>query len=437
MNDSLAIIGGTIIDGTGGVPIEDGVLVIEGKRIVRVGNASTPVPLQATRVPAGGKFLIPGLMNGSICLVGDCSMPLNAIRFEGRYDELAIEAAQIALTGGLTTVFDSFGPREYLIKARDAINEGRVAGSRIYLSGNIVGIGGPCSNDFYPKIREVLFEYSDTVNALYEGGVGRELLWMSPDEFRAAIRRHAESGIDFMHYAVTEVNPDPPAHVVFSSRFQSIIVEEAHRVGIPVAGYVTSVEGTHLAIDAGVDLMQHIDLTGMQVLPSETIDRLVRTRIPTTIVANTNEALAWLRQLRWFDVCDRNQRALLRAGVPIVLATNGTVYSANTRSAAMFAGAPWKSLCNQLGEGHFNWLVAAEQKGMRAMDALVAATRDVARAYKVDKDLGTLEVGKIADLIILDKSPLVSAQNYRCIVEVVKDGRLVDRASLPNPKLLT
>jgi hypothetical protein len=87
--------GGTIIDGHGGAPIKDGALVIEGKRITAVGRSSTPVPAEATRTDATRKFLIPGLKNSSAYLCSDPPL-LAALKFEGRYDELAIEAAHLA-----------------------------------------------------------------------------------------------------------------------------------------------------------------------------------------------------------------------------------------------------------------------------------------------------------------------------------------------------
>ena len=90
-----------------------------------------------------------------------------------------------------------------------------------------------------------------------------------------------------------------------------------------------------------------------------------------------------------------------------------------------------------LGEGHFNWLKAMDQKGLNPMENLLAATRNIARAYKVDKDLGTLEKGKIADLLILDKNPLKNVENYRNIHLVMKEGKVVDRTILPLKPILT
>jgi adenine deaminase len=91
----------------------------------------------------------------------------------------------------------------------------------------------------------------------------------------------------------------------------------------------------------------------------------------------------------------------------------------------------------ELGEGHFHWLKAMEEKGFPAMDGLRAATRNIAVAYGKDDDLGTLEPGKIADILILNDDPLQAAENYRSIHMIIKDGVMVDRMSLPANPILT
>src|SRR5438045_2858076 len=120
---AVAVIGGTVIDGSGRKPIRDAVILIDGQRIKVVGDRATPIPPQVKQITASGKFVIPGLMVPFQFLVNGL-FPTIPRLFEERYDEVAIEAAQLALRGGVTTVFDSWGPRDGLTKARNAINQG-------------------------------------------------------------------------------------------------------------------------------------------------------------------------------------------------------------------------------------------------------------------------------------------------------------------------
>jgi cytosine/adenosine deaminase-related metal-dependent hydrolase len=131
---------------------------------------------------------------------------------------------------------------------------------------------------------------------------------------------------------------------------------------------------------------------------------------------------------------------LIAAGATLLLSTDGGLVSSNTSSSSFwrsFAPPPEHDCSFNLGEGHFLWLQAVEEKGMRPQEALMAATRNVARAYKVDKDLGTIEAGKFADLVVLDKDPLLSAHHYRNIHLVMKEGAIVNREGLPARRLLT
>lgn len=441
----IAIVGATIIDGNGGAPIEDGVVLIEGNRILAVGGKSTAVPSRAKRIAARGKYVIPGLMDANVHLMLDLSA-LTLVRYEGRYDELAIEAAQVALRNGVTTVFDTWGPRAYLVKARDSVNEGRATASRIFLAGNIVGLDGPFSEDFFPQGKETLFEdFTDGINALWQENVGRELGWMAPGEVQQEIRLYAHRNIDFLHYSVTAHRREGLNFIQFSPRVQQVLVEEAHRAGLPVQARTTSGESLYLAVQAGVDLLQYCDVTVAQPIPRETVALIAERRIPCAIFPNTTKALAWYSEnaptpylKRYYEVAELNQQALLRAGAVFVLATDGGIYSADALKWPWMKNRyPPEENLAVLGEGHFHWLLAVEQKGMKPMDALLAATRNTARAYQVDKLLGTLEKGKIADLLILDKNPLESAANYRSISLVMKEGTIIDRDSLPTQRLLT
>ena len=91
----------------------------------------------------------------------------------------------------------------------------------------------------------------------------------------------------------------------------------------------------------------------------------------------------------------------------------------------------------ELGEGHFLWFHAMVEKGMAPMEAIVSATRNIAAAYHKLDQFGTLEAGKLADLVILDADPLQDIDNVRRILTVMKEGQVVDRDKLPLKRVLT
>jgi dihydroorotase-like cyclic amidohydrolase len=129
---------------------------------------------------------------------------------------------------------------------------------------------------------------------------------------------------------------------------------------------------------------------------------------------------------------------LIDAGAILLLATDGGLRGPHADSNPLFGG----SLSGQvdqptaLGTGNVLWLKAAHERGMKPMDALMSATRNVAAAYK-KADLGTLEVGKYADLVVLARDPLASPENYDSIVDVYKEGVRIDRDALPTQRIMT
>ncbi len=115
-----------------------------------------------------------------------------------------------------------------------------------------------------------------------------------------------------------------------------------------------------------------------------------------------------------------NQRNMIKAGVRMLFSTDGV-----SATAAQVEQDP-RLARFQLGAAHFDALLALEEDGMKPMEVLRSATAYVAAGYKL-KDLGTVEPGKIADLLVLDANPLASARNYRAIHAVIKDGRVIGR----------
>ncbi|MCZ6539544.1 MAG: amidohydrolase family protein [Chloroflexi bacterium] len=434
---TLAITGATIIDGTGNDPLSNGVVLITDGRITAVGTSrEVTIPQSATRIDARGKYVIPGLMDANLHLFLNLDLE-TLILYEGRYHEIVLEAAQIALKTGQTTVFDTWGPRAALVKARDMINAGEAPGSRIYLAGNIIGFDGPLSADFRGQAAPFVSKaFAKRINETWEQDTGRQLMWMLPEEVRSVIREYARKDVDLLKYGASghvDMN-----FILFSPRVQRVIVEEGHRAGITVQTHTTSVESLDMAIEAGVDIVTHGGISGpTTAIPDETIQKIVDRGVAISGLAITQRRLDALIEdapdgvlTPYMKIQKLNHENMIKAGVILMVSTDAGIENPvlTAESDNPTVGVDPRT---KLGEGHFNALVAFEERGMEPMEILKSATSHIARAYKLDADIGTLEAGKIADLVILDENPLESARNYRSIHSVIKDGRVVDLDALP------
>jgi imidazolonepropionase-like amidohydrolase len=437
-SQNLAVTGGTVIDATGRAPIADGVVLIREGRIAAVGSArEVTIPGSVTRVDASGKYVIPGLMDANLHLYLNADLE-TLIKYEDRYHEIVLEAAQIALKTGQTTVFDTWGPRAALAKARDMINAGQAPGSRIYLAGNIIGFSGPLGPDFRgAAAAHVSKAFAKRINETWEQGTGRELLWMPPDSVRLAIRKYTGLGVDFLKFGASghvDMN-----FVSFSQRVMRVIVEEGHRAGQTVQTHTTSPESLDMAIEAGVDIITHGDISGPTYpIPAETIQKLVDRGIAVSALAITKRSLDALTKhspngilTPYMKISAINIRNMVKAGVRLLVSTDAGIEHPILLAESPTLVSDTVDARVKLGEGHFNALVGFEEAGMAPMEILKSATSSVAKAYKMERDIGTLEPGRRGDVAILDANPLEGARNYRRIRSVIKDGKVVDLAALP------
>lgn len=435
----FAIVGATVIDGTGAEPRPDCTVLVGSGRIEAVGTAELRAEMPI--VQAHGKFVIPGIMDANTHMIA--LTPDRLVTEEGRYEEAALESAAIALRSGVTTVFDTWGPLEPLVKARDLINAGGAVGSRLFVAGNIIGFSGPLSADFFSG---PLAPYADIgvepetvrrINDYFEVGVGPELLWLSAEDLRERVRAYIDSSqIDFVKYASS--GHQIMEHIMFSERAQRAIVEEAHSAGLRVQAHTSTPESLRMEIDAGCDLLQHPDASGKHQIPDDTLSLIVERQIPCAAMVQTDAFLRYntekgLEPLTWLnDIKDINDRRLIEHGAKLLLTTDAYLTRpehAQGPLAPMVANAV--DLLTELGNGHFLWLEAVIERGMKPMDALLSATRNTAEAYGHLDELGTVEAGKRADLVILDADPLADPRNYRRISDVYKDGVRIDRSALP------
>lgn len=447
----IAIVGATLIDGNGGVPLQDSMILIEGERIVSVGPRNGSTAPDGTRVvDAAGRYVIPGLINANVHLLDAWTMMIGTgvveylARFEGRLHEVIEEAAQLSLANGMTTVFDTYNARQPVLYARDRIASGKAVGARIFAAGNIVGMGGPFSADFSKQSRAVATKtFCDRLDAMFEVGVGRRLAALPPQDVRLIIRDYLASGVDFLKFAISDhiileaANP----HLTFSERVQQVIAEETRAAGKPLVSHATSVESLNCAIGLGVDAMMHCTLTAQVPFPEELIEEMIKKTVWGEIQPVTQEYQCHLEHTHqpmagyagW--VHQQNTVRLIQAGAPILMGTDAGCMDPDALADLTEADRgerPWS-----IGNDHFLWFKAMGQLGMKPMDMLLAATRNVARAYHKDGLIGTVEPGKLADLLILDADPLADWENYRRIHAIYQGGVAIDRSSLPVKKVVT
>jgi imidazolonepropionase-like amidohydrolase len=471
---TVAISGGTLIDGTGGSPVRDAVVLVVDGRIKAAGpRASIQVPAGTTVIDAAGKYVLPGLIDTNVHLSlygGTADRYETLARYHPRQQEIVLEAAQLQLANGVTTVRDSYGVLPPLVAVRDAIAAGRTVGPRIMAAGNIVGWGGPYSISFSLIREQALTLFQEQVNDEISQGVGEDLVDLDVDELRAAIRAYLDKGPDFIKYGGT-AHFSRPAFIGFSPAAQKVIVDEAHARGKVAETHATTTDGLRLSIEAGVDLIQHPEVVGNRELPDSLVRPIVDRKIVCSMLTNTITGDAWTKHLKdrdeaarkradkekdekkdkaperqrtsaevrqreaeegvGMEMRRRNAQKLIKAGAVVTIGTD------NYWAAAPELSRTPKPDTQNHGIGSIIAIEGLVELGMTPDQAIVAATRNGAVAARGLEQFGTIEAGKRADLLILDANPLEDIHNLRKLSTVMRDGRVIDRGKLPERRVLS
>jgi imidazolonepropionase-like amidohydrolase len=352
-----------------------------------------------------------------------------------------------------------------LVQTRDSIARGEAVGARILAAGNILGWGGPYSVSFSLTPERDLTLFQEQMNDTVTQGGGEDLMDMSPEELRVAINKYLDKGPDFLKYGGTS-HFSQPTLIGFSPEAQKVIVEEAHKRGRVAETHSTTIEGLRLSIMAGIDLIQHPEILTPREAPDDLV-RLIRERnVICSMLVNTMTGEAWRKHLKTkeeaqkklqeaekkgdsraktsaeerrrdadldvsLEVRRRNAQKLIQAGCAVTVGTD------NYWGAATELSREPKPEHQNHGIGTIIGIEGLVELGMTPAQAITAATRNGALACRKLDELGAIEVGKLADILILEADPLADIHNIRRLKSVMKEGRMIDLARLPEKRVLS
>ena len=409
----LAIRAGKLIDGTGRM-LEDMVVLVEGERIAKVGKAEqVKIPEGAEVIGATNKTLMPGLIDSHVHVMGNGDPKEHELlRLGGVQESIGTVAlksyvhAKRSLEAGYTAIRDA-GCRDYVdVALRDAIDEGLVEGPRMKVAGQALAATGghmDMTNGLAPHVR-----IGDLMN-----------IADSPDEGRKAARYQIKMGADFIKISATLSEYVRKRGEVCSQEMaletMRAICEVAHWAGRTVAAHCHGGDGVRNAILAGVDSFEH-----GAWLSDEDLDLMVERGafwVPTlTVISAGFERMSekeqpeyarhWTEQ-NYEQVWITFEKARAR----------GVRIGAGTDAGFM---VPHGSNAREL-----ELLVKA---GLTPMEAIVAATKTGAEVLDMAEEIGTVEEGKLADLLVVEGDPLADIrilQDLTRIKKVIKGGKVV------------
>lgn len=377
-----AIVGSTIIDGSGADPIKNGTIVIDHGKIVEVGSSDqiqlTP---EVTQIDATGKFSMPGIIDSHVHVTPNQDVPAD-IRINLRVGFNAINTLRQSLGAGVTTVV-SIGGGPPAVELANAINEGYV---------------DRCANQITAGV----------VNA--SGGHVRGRHADGPWEIRKAVRELASAGCTMIKTAATAGFQWEHERVHWPDYTEEelvALVDEARMRDLPVAAHAHGHEGLKYAVNARVHMIHHGALIDDEGL--EAITRADLYFVPTLFTTSVGRVA--LVEQPWTKKRMEAAYTIHREGV-------SKAHKVGTKIALGTDGGPGDAMI-ELSE-----LVDC---GLSPMDAIVAGTRNTADALMILDRVGTVESGKDADLLIVAKNPLENInvlQNQDNISLVMTKGKV-------------
>jgi imidazolonepropionase-like amidohydrolase len=425
----LIITGATLIDGKGGLPFPHAVVVIEGERITAVGRQGTiKIKPGAKILDATGKYLLPGLIDTHVHLedigLSDVGELPAAWDSPDKTRELIRINVRLDLIGGITTVRD-LGSTELVLHMRDEINAGKVLGPRIIAAG-------------MQLVKKTVGATKAKMFLDYDG----------PADARTKVRQLAAARVDLIKIRLTH------QHAIPSLEEIRAIVDEAHRLGLRATVHtdVPAEDLVRLAIEAGADGIEHN--AALRVKDEALLKEMARKGM--ALMAGSGEfyvqrfedvglgdpvgpaatrlfpehVLLALR--RGADTLRNQTTQMKKSGWDAEQVRTRFIRETDRARKArvlLIFGTDAGAYLAIHGE-EYKALYGETRMGSSAMEAILMATRDAAKALGKEKDIGTIEADRLADIIIADANTLEDIRNLRKLYRVIKGGVIYDPAEL-------
>jgi imidazolonepropionase-like amidohydrolase len=408
----IAIRAARLIDSRSDRLITDSVIIVEGEKITAVGSRLA-IPTGATVIDLGDATLLPGLidshthllleMDGADLSLQDVAM-LQAVAMHSTAERalLGAKLAREDLEAGITTVRDvgNSGVNGD-VALRDAINRGWLPGPHIIASTRALAAPGGQLGRLIPEAQSIIEQEYVTISGA--------------ESARQAVRQALYNGADCIKVIVN----GSPANVTLDE--MKAIVDQAHTSGVKVAAHATDEKATLIAAEAGVDSIEHAYVISDDVLKmmaekhifmvptdgteQEYLDMMFGSRRPNPDELKEQEK--WMKQYVVGNG-DRLRRAR-KLGVPIAAGSD------------MYLTLPHKSR----GQASLLMLEAYAEEGMTPMEIIHAATINAAELLGWKDRIGTLEMGKLADIIAVPGDPLKDVTALERAKFVMKEGVVI------------
>ena len=395
----IAIRAGRLFDSRTGTMLNNQVVLIRGDRITDVGTGLA-IPNGARVIDLSNATVLPGMIDAHVHVVTGGNTPTQRAL-------IALANAQTDLEAGFTTVLDMDSRGGWnTVDLRDEINNGRLLGPRMQVVGQSLN---PRATNYYVDPAEGRFYDSYAENKNING----------PLLARAAVREAKLHGVDWVKIYTTQDfagtmhmwKPDATLVNSPSLSFEEVqaIVDEAHKLGVKVACHTYGGEGMASCINAGVDAPNHLlelDQDGIKVLLEKKLP-FVATLDDLIALENGDLEATGGRNSR-MKLAEQAIRRAVAAGVPIVFGSGAT-------SAAI----PHGKQANQFAF-YAKW-------GLKPTQALQTTYLNAAHMlnYGIEKDIGTIEKGKFADIIALSGNPLADVSEMERVHFVMKGGTVI------------